>query len=311
MLTETKAEVKETKAKASVAPQDSVSNMAQMLTDVEPQNLLGFKRAGFLVPADWECEAGVDGGVWPCPNGIPSFCRLTKQDAGWQAQPQYLTCVVHHYCQNTEYSEDVCCEYYQESDWNTHDDYYPPSVYGADTCSLQAMHDTLWGYEMWYDEPGRVTHYINFDVNRMELGPSFGVQFYSSNDDTLLVNEDGVSFNPLNSKRYIHIKEDLVYDYGEAQESRRRLASNAKKPSSKDEIKAALSTNPPEAMARFAGSCAPGKGCPQKKKTEPIVAATADGTFKQTRRRQLRRGGGLHTTGSFTLTGGSNRAGND
>jgi hypothetical protein len=286
--------------------------MAQMLTDVAPENLLGFKRAGFLVPADWECEAGVDGGVWPCPDGIPSVCRLTKRDAGWQAQPQYLTCVVHHYCQNTEYSEDVCCEYYQESDWNTTDDYYPASEYGAGTCSLQAMKDNLWGYEMWYDEPGRETHYINFDVNRMELGPTFGVQFYSSNDDTLKVNEDGVKFNPLNSKRYIHIKEDLVYEYGEAQESRRRLAENAKKSSSKDEIKAAHSAKPPEGMARFAGSCPPKRCPPQQKpqKTEPIETSTANGHANRPRR-QLRRGGGggaLMTSGSFTLS--SNRGGN-
>jgi protein TonB len=34
-----------------------------MLDSVDPLNLLGFKRAGFLVPSDWECEGGVVGGV--------------------------------------------------------------------------------------------------------------------------------------------------------------------------------------------------------------------------------------------------------
>ncbi|EGB02178.1 hypothetical protein AURANDRAFT_69124, partial [Aureococcus anophagefferens] len=57
--------------------------MRRRLEDGESLGVLGlgsgdlnlFERAGFVVPFDWECQTGTSGGVYPCPNGIPSTCR--------------------------------------------------------------------------------------------------------------------------------------------------------------------------------------------------------------------------------------------
>ena len=43
--------------------------------DLEPADLNQFERLGIVLPFDWECQAGTTGGVYPCPNGIPSTCR--------------------------------------------------------------------------------------------------------------------------------------------------------------------------------------------------------------------------------------------
>ena len=43
-----------------------------------PNYLSSMERMSFIVPFDSECQAGTSGGVYPCPDGVPSTCRANR-----------------------------------------------------------------------------------------------------------------------------------------------------------------------------------------------------------------------------------------
>lgn len=157
-----------------------------MLETVDPRNLLGFKRAGFLVPVDWECEGGVVGGVWPCPTGRPSICRYDlKPTQPWASNGEsnyYTDACVHHFC-NILNAEHTCCPFFTtlgdstEIYANANVSSVLATIDATSICDTTMMSsDGAWGYDTWFDDPllnnpdhptRRTLHYINFDVNRM------------------------------------------------------------------------------------------------------------------------------------------------
>ena len=157
-----------------------------MLETVDPRNLLGFKRAGFLIPVDWECEGGVVGGVWPCPTGRPSICRYDLKPAQpWASNGEsnyYTDACVHHFC-NILNAEHTCCPFFTtlgdstEIYANANVSSVLATIDATSICDTTMMSsDSAWGYDNWFDDPllndpdhptRRSLHYINFDVNRM------------------------------------------------------------------------------------------------------------------------------------------------
>ena len=87
--------------------------------DLDPADLSEFQRAAFVVPFDWECQAGTSGGVYPCPNGIPSTCRANTGGVS--------SVCAKCYC---EVGSHTCCTYYSENNTYSEDGYW----YGGFEC---------------------------------------------------------------------------------------------------------------------------------------------------------------------------------
>ncbi|KAH8048784.1 hypothetical protein JL721_11872 [Aureococcus anophagefferens] len=219
--------------------------MRRRLEDGESLGVLGlgsgdlnlFERAGFVVPFDWECQTGTSGGVYPCPNGIPSACGERGVSS-------------------------VCAKCYCE----------------------------VWGNQ-WWNDPYVSQSYINFKVTRYEMADAFGVEFYSTEGDTLKVFSTGdVHFKPDNAERTVYINEQVEYEY-ETDIDRRLSTAEA--------VLGDIDLTLPIDHARLVPS----------PKGEP--AALKDAPVNKARRRLGGRRNFISAAGSFSLGGGSNRAGND
>jgi len=84
-------------------------------------------------------------------------------------------------------------------------------VFGS--CSSK-LTEKVWG-DQWWDEDGAVS-YVNFKITRYEMSPTFGIEFYSTEGDTVRVLPSGqVHFKPNDAKRSLVVNEQIVYDMPE------------------------------------------------------------------------------------------------
>merc|ERR1711865_1125923 len=77
----------------------------------------------------------------------------------------------------------------------------------------------------WEDEAaGR--SYVNFKITRYEMSPNFGVEFYSTEGDTVRVFPGGeVHFKPNNAERSLVVNVQVLYDMGGGEPARARVLS--------------------------------------------------------------------------------------
>ncbi|KAH8071189.1 hypothetical protein JL721_4625 [Aureococcus anophagefferens] len=256
--------------------------------DLDPADLSEFERAAFVVPFDWECQAGTSGGVYPCPNGIPSTCRANIGGVSSACAKCYCEVGSHtccpYYDENNAYSEDgywyggfecpsalldgdgelvtdSAVNYCEVGDavsavWEDDGESYSATVTevtgstitvtyttwgmstydltesgnvvhtasGADcvtTCDSSTLDTEVWGSQ-WWNDPYVTTSYINFKVTRYEMADAFGVEFYSTEGDTLKVFSTGdVHFKPDNAERTVYINEQVEYSTEDEDEERR------------------------------------------------------------------------------------------
>ncbi|KAH8071088.1 hypothetical protein JL721_4519 [Aureococcus anophagefferens] len=186
---------------------------------------------------------------------------------------------------------------------------------GADcvtTCDSSTLDTEVWGNQ-WWNDPYVSQSYINFKVTRYEMADAFGVEFYSTEGDTLKVFSTGdVHFKPDNAERTVYINEQVEYEY-ETDIDRRLSTAEAVL----GDIDLTLPIDHARLVeARYRHSNT--RGGSQKPaaasevpspKGEPV--ALKDASVQQVRRLRGRRGGFMGAMGSFSLAGGSNRAGND
>ena len=364
--------------------------MRRRLEDGESLGVLGlgsgdlnlFERAGFVVPFDWECQTGTSGGVYPCPNGIPSTCRANTGGVSSVCAKCYCEVGSHtccpYYSENNTYSEDgywyggfECpsallsggelvtdsavnyCEVgdavsalyddgesysatvsevtgsditvtYSDDDTSTYDLTESGNVVqtasGADcvtTCDSSTLDTEVWGNQ-WWNDPYVSQSYINFKVTRYEMADAFGVEFYSTEGDTLKVFSTGdVHFKPDNAERTVYINEQVEYEY-ETDIDRRLSTAEAVL----GDIDLTLPIDHARLVeARYRHSNT--RGGSQKPaaasevpspKGEPVALKDARLQKAQSQLRRLsgRRGSGfISTAGSFSLGSTSNRGGND
>ncbi|KAH8058698.1 hypothetical protein JL722_5928 [Aureococcus anophagefferens] len=182
-----------------------------------------FERAGFVVPFDWECQTGTSGGVYPCPNGIlrraantggvssacaKCYCERRRARDGLGGQLREVGDAVSAlYDDGESYSATVT------------------EVTGSDITVTYSDDDTS-----TYDLTESGSSYINFKVTRYEMADAFGVEFYSTEGDTLKVFSTGdVHFKPDNAERTVYINEQVEYEY-ETDVDRRLSAAEAASP---------------------------------------------------------------------------------
>ena len=70
-----------------------------------PNYLASMERMSFVVPFDWECQAGTSGGVYPCPMGVPSSCRANRP-GGLSAACAKCACA------SDDSADHACCAYH-------------------------------------------------------------------------------------------------------------------------------------------------------------------------------------------------------
>ena len=195
------------------------------------------------------------------------------------------------------------------------------------TCDPAIVASHLWGPQ-WWNDPYVSTSYVNFKVTRYEMADSFGVEFYSTEGDTVKVFSTGdVHFKPQDAERTIYINEEAEYDY--SGDDDRRLAGAASALGDIDltlpidtatlaEARRRHHTGLPADVATDADAGAKGAAkrpmdLARSQRVDTQSGFSQAKTHLEGRRRRLagRRGGFLSTTGSFMLSSGSNTAGND
>ena len=291
---------------------------------LEPNYLESMDRMGFVLPFDWECQAGTSEGVYPCPWGVPSTCRV-HTTVGVSSTTRLTNLCAACACSLDSYSDHGCCDYvnnkeveysdftyyYQaganqagsakqpynfacpaelmdgdslivdtptvvcavddvvftedgtigvvsnvnmfeytitilhEGDLDGHDDDYVYTSYDIEeghlykssdvdggsiysdcvqVCDSGKLDSDMWG-EQWWNEEEVTTSYVNFKVTRYEMSDGWGVEFYSTEGDTLRVFKSGdVHFKPAEAERTIVINELVEYDYED--DDRRRLVTS-------------------------------------------------------------------------------------
>ena len=196
---------------------------------------------------------------------------------------------------------------------------------GADcvtTCDSSTLDTEVWGNQ-WWNDPYVSQSYINFKVTRYEMADAFGVEFYSTEGDTLKVFSTGdVHFKPDNAERTVYINEQVEYEY-ETDIDRRLSTAEA--------VLGDIDLTLPIDHARLVearyrhsntrgGSQKPAaasevpspKGEPVAQKDAAVKKARRYlGVSPQSRRLLGRRGGSISAAGSYSVGVGSNRAGND
>ncbi|KAH8058433.1 hypothetical protein JL722_6296 [Aureococcus anophagefferens] len=163
---------------------------------------------------------------------------------------------------------------------------------GADcvtTCDSSTLDTEVWGNQ-WWNDPYVTTSYINFKVTRYEMADAFGVEFYSTEGDTLKVEyeyETDIDRRLSTAEAVLgDIDLTLPIDHARLVEARYRHSNTrggSQKPATASEV--------------------------PSPKGEP--AALKDARVKKARRRLGRRGSFISTVGSFSISGNSNRSGND
>ncbi|KAH8095406.1 hypothetical protein JL720_2704 [Aureococcus anophagefferens] len=177
--------------------------MRRRLEDGESLGVLGlgsgdlnlFERAGFVVPFDWECQTGTSGGVYPCPNGIPSTCRANTGGVS--------SACAKCYC---EVGSHTCCTYYSESNTYSEDGYW----YGGFECpsALLSGGELVTDSAVNYCEVGDAVSALYDD------GESYSatVTEVTGSDITVFSTGD-VHFKPDNAERTVYINEQVERQY--------------------------------------------------------------------------------------------------
>merc|ERR1711865_326059 len=162
------------------------------------------------------------------------------------------------------------------------------------TCSSEVFRQPAWS-SPWWEDASAGRSYVNFKITRYEMSPNFGVEFYSTEGDTVRVFPGGeVHFKPNNAKRSLVVNEQVRYDMGDGEPARARV----------------LSTGPPK-KARYAPDLSlPLSGMQIQQLRADLHSAQEPEQYdrrntRASKRRMGRGGGFLSTTGSFSLSGGS------
>jgi hypothetical protein len=159
-------------------------------------------------------------------------------------------------------------------------------------CDSGKLDSDMWG-QQWWNEEEVTTSYVNFKVTRYEMSDGWGVEFYSTEGDTLRVFKSGdVHFKPAEAERTIVINELVEYDYED--DDRRRLAAVREQLAT---VNLALPIKATKLSEMRAASHITPKGMGAKDK------ATLEQESGDSRRR-LNKKRGMKTTGSFTLSKG-------
>ncbi|KAH8099130.1 hypothetical protein JL720_2110 [Aureococcus anophagefferens] len=316
--------------------------MRRRLEDGESLGVLGldsadlnlFERAGFVVPFDWECQAGTSGGVYPCPNGIPSTCRANTGGVS--------SVCAKCYC---EVGSHTCCTYYSENNTYSEGGYW----YGGFECpsallsggelvtdsavnycevgdAVSALYDDGESYSatvtevtgsditVTYSDDDTSTYDLTESGNVVQTasGADCATTCDSSTLDTEVFSTGDVHFKPDNAERTVYINEQVEYEY-ETDIDRRLSTAEAVL----GDIDLTLPIDHARLVeARYRHSNT--RGGSQKPaatsevpspKGEPV--ALKDARVQTARRLLGRRGGSISTTGSFSLGHSSNRSGND
>ena len=166
---------------------------------------------------------------------------------------------------------------------------------------------------------------ITVEINRFEMGPAFGVQFYTPQLDTIRVRSNGdAEFNPTTAALDIALFNNMTYagvsEYecpddpyntnGDASVSNARRQLGLLPDGEHDKSTEVVQPTMQELAAeRFRGSCHPLFGCKQELPKQDDQSAKR--SRRLMRRRLMRRGSiGLMRGGSFVMVS-ANRAGND
>merc|ERR1711865_736707 len=128
-----------------------------------------------------------------------------------------------------------------------------------------------------------------------EMSPDFGIEFYSTEGDTVRVFPGGeVHFKPNNAKRSLVVNEQVRYEMGNGEPARARVLSTGplKKARSAPDLSLPLSDMQIQQLR------ADLRSAQEPKPYDPRRLSNY--------RRMGRGGGFLSVSGSFTLSGGSN-----
>ena len=160
-------------------------------------------------------------------------------------------------------------------------------------CDSGKLNSDMWG-EQWWNDAEVTTSYVNFKVTRYEMSDGWGVEFYSTEGDTLRVFKSGdVHFKPAEAERTIYINELVEYDYED--DDRRRLAAVREQLAT---VNLALPIKATKLSEMRAASHITPKGMGAKDE------ATLEQELGDSRRRLAKKKRGMKTTGSFTLSKG-------
>ena len=261
-------------------------------------------------------NTGADGAYLGCTG-------FAKTDASYDDGESYSATV-------TEVTGSDITVTYSDDDTSTYDLTESGNVVqtasGADcvtTCDSSTLATEVWGNQ-WWNDPYVSQSYINFKVTRYEMADAFGVEFYSTEGDTLKVFSTGdVHFKPDNAERTVYINEQVEYEY-ETDIDRRLSTAEA--------VLGDIDLTLPIDHARLVearyrhsntrgGSQKPAaasevpspKGEPVAQKETSVMKARrlAGRRASVARRLAGRRGMPMSSAGSFSMGGSSNRAGND
>jgi len=182
------------------------------------------------------------------------------------------------------------------------------------------LKERYWGYSDWRDDPNVGKHMITVAINRFEMGPAFGIQFYTPQLDTIRVRSNGdAEFKPttaaldialFNNMTYVGVSkfecpDDPYNTNGDASVSNTRRQLGLLPDGEHDKsTEVGQPTMQELAAERFRGSCHPLFGCKQE------LPKQDDQTAKRSRRLMRRGSSGLMRGGS-NVGRPANRAGND
>merc|ERR1711865_715321 len=133
---------------------------------------------------------------------------------------------------------------------------------------------------------------------RYEMSPDFGVEFYSTEGDTVRIFPCGeVHFKPNNAERSLVVNEQVRYNMGDGEPARARVLSTGppKKARAAPNLSLPLSDTQIQQLRADLRSA---------KEPEPY-----DPRRLSNRRREGRGGGFIATQGAFTLSGGNAKGG--
>merc|ERR1712028_274652 len=164
----------------------------------------------------------------------------------------------------------------------------PKRAFGS--CSSKFT-ESAWSTPWWEDKAaGR--SYVNFKITRYEMSPDFGVEFYSTEGDTVRVFPGGeVHFKPNNAKRSLVVNEQVLYDMGGGEPARARV----------------LSTGPPKKAHAAPDLSLPLSGTQIQQLRADLRSGQEPEPYNPRRlfhNRRMRGGGFIPTGGSYTLSGG-------
>ena len=257
----------------------------------------------------------VDDEVEPAHGAAVSIARLERVAVGAALDDDGKRRVAQQRCRvaghRSGYSDDDTSTYDLTESGNV-----VQTASGADcvtTCDSSTLDTEVWGNQ-WWNDPYVSQSYINFKVTRYEMADAFGVEFYSTEGDTLKVFSTGdVHFKPDNAERTVYINEQVEYEY-ETDIDRRLSTAEA--------VLGDIDLTLPIDHARLVearyrhsntrgGSQKPAAASEVPSPKGDPVALKERERVVMARRLAFRRGMPISSAGSFSFGQGSKRAGND